>query len=103
MMLTCGPSNTHLREHELEQHVQPRVPLDHLLELLQHRVQLFGVRVDMLNGVVEEFVVVSLVLRQPVARLAVSAAILARSVYLTRWTWCSSGTDVSFGSGMMGV
>lgn len=64
---------THLREHLLKQHIKPRVLFDNLLKLLQHGVQLLWIRVYMLYRVIEEFVVVSFVLGQPMSSLRVSA------------------------------
>ena len=55
-----------LVEHLLEEHVETRVFLDGVLELLQDRHELLGrVSVYMLDGLVEVGVLVSLVLGEP--------------------------------------
>ena len=66
---------TCLLEHHFKQHVQSGILLDHLLQLYKRFVQLFRVRVNMLNCVVQKLVMVSLVLRHPVSSLSVSAAL----------------------------
>lgn len=62
-------SEAYLLEHEGEQHSEPWVILDRLLELLEDGLELLGVLVDMLNSRVQELVLVPPVLRQPVAGL----------------------------------
>lgn len=68
-MANDAQNQADLLKHAAEQHVQPRICLDGLVKLLQLWSELFWVGVYMLDGVVEELVVVSLVLRQPVASL----------------------------------
>lgn len=52
----------YLREHQIDEHPQPRILLDLLLELLHHRREFLGVLIDMIDRLVEEFMMMSLVL-----------------------------------------
>jgi hypothetical protein len=58
---------THLIKHAGKQHVESTITLDHFLELLHDWQQLFRVLVDVSDGLINECVVVSLVLRHPLA------------------------------------
>jgi hypothetical protein len=54
-----------LVEHRLEQHAQARVRLDGVLEVLQDRVQLLWVFLDMFHRLLHPFLVRVVRLRQP--------------------------------------
>jgi hypothetical protein len=65
-------TRTHLLKHLIEQHPQPRISFYHLPKLFQHWMKLalfLGVRVDLLDGLAEKVVVVTLVLGKPLPGL----------------------------------
>lgn len=55
----------HFFEHGIEQEVQSGVTLDHLLELFDHRVEIFGVAVDMFDGILKPFLLDAVVWGKP--------------------------------------
>ena len=55
----------HLFEHGIEQKIQPSVPLDRLLELLDHRVEVFGIVGNVLDNVFKPFLLDAVVGWEP--------------------------------------
>lgn len=56
-----------LLEHLIEEHVNTAVALNELFELLQNRVELFGVLLDMVNDTIDPVLVDSVITREPIA------------------------------------
>lgn len=54
-------------KHLVEEHVNTAVALDELFELLQNRVELFGVLFDMVNDTIDPVLVDSVIARKPIA------------------------------------
>lgn len=67
-VLVVGTLLGNLIPHLSEEHADARVGLDEGLELLQHRDELLGVLVDMLDLLVQPFLVDTAVRRQPCTR-----------------------------------
>jgi hypothetical protein len=77
-----------LVEHFLEEHAESRVFLDGILELPENRHELLGrVGVDMLDGLVQVSVLVSPVLREPLAGTWCVVLVRHRVVSLVH-LWC---------------
>lgn len=56
-----------LLKHQVDEHIYTRVGFDELLELLQDRVKVFWIFVDMIDDTLDPFFVDSVVSREPVA------------------------------------
>lgn len=63
---------TYLGEHVAKQHVQPGIVLDSLFKLLDDWVDILRVGIYMFDRFIEELVVMSFILREPVSSLTVS-------------------------------
>ena len=84
-----------LLEHGVEQHVDTSVAFDELFELLQHRVKVLRVLVNMVDYATEPFSVHKMITGQPVSNSSRSRQrvldLNVKGMISHLWMWCSFG------------